>query len=251
MGGRFLLGFGVAIASSAGPIYAVEASHPAFRSIVVAYCNCFWFVGSILSSGAVRGGLNLQGNASWQLPIWLQLLFSGLIVLFCFFIPESPRWLYVHGQREKATATLTKWHGYGDPNSAWVKLQLQEYEDFLNVNGADKRFWDYSALFRTRASRYRLAVNCTFSIFAQWAGNGVLSYFLPAVLTTAGYTSDITQANVNLGYSCFQFVFALTGAAFVEKIGRRPLMLFSMFSCGVVWIGMVSLPDASSSCLKH
>jgi len=64
MGDRFLLGFGVSITSSSGPIYAVEASQPAFRSIIVAYCDCFWFVGSILSSGAVRGGLDLEGNVS-------------------------------------------------------------------------------------------------------------------------------------------------------------------------------------------
>ena len=73
---------------------------------------------------------------------------------------------------------------------------------------------------------------------AQWAGNGVLSYFLPAVLTTSGYTASVTQANINLGYACFQFAFALTGAALVDRIGRRPLMLFSMTGCCIVWIGM-------------
>lgn len=62
MGGRFLLGFGVSIASSAGPIYVVETSHPAYRSVVTAYCNTFWFTGSILSSGAIRGALNMGGN---------------------------------------------------------------------------------------------------------------------------------------------------------------------------------------------
>lgn len=31
---------------------------------------------------------------------------------------------------------LTKWHGYGNPESAWVKLQVAEYEEFLNMNGA-------------------------------------------------------------------------------------------------------------------
>lgn len=36
--------------------------------------------------------------------------------------------------------------------------------------GADKRWWDYRALFNSRASRYRLATNVVFSIFAQWAG---------------------------------------------------------------------------------
>jgi len=106
--------------------------------------------------------------------------------------------------------------------------------------GSDKRWWDYRALFNTRASRYRLGCNVVFSLFAQWAGNSVLTYFLPGVLDTAGYTEQVTQTNIILGYACFQFVFALTGAAFVDRIGRRPLMLFSMIGCFVVWIGMTT-----------
>lgn len=70
--GRFVLGFGVSIVSAAGPIYVVETAHPAWRGVVTAYCNTFWFVGSILAGGAVRGALNLGGNVSWQIPIWLQ-----------------------------------------------------------------------------------------------------------------------------------------------------------------------------------
>jgi len=76
---------------------------------------------------------------------------------------------------------LTKWHGYGDSESPWVKLQLAEYDEYLEMDGSDKRWWDYRALFNSWASRYRLASNCCFAIFSQWAGNGVLSYFLPAV----------------------------------------------------------------------
>jgi MFS family permease len=135
-GGRFLLGFGVNIVSAAGPIYVVETAHPAWRSIITAYCNTFWFTGSILASGVLRGAINLGGNPSWQLPVYFQLFFPGLIVLFVWFIPESPRWLYVHNKREKAIATLTKWHGLGNPDSVWVSLQIAEYEEFLNLNGA-------------------------------------------------------------------------------------------------------------------
>lgn len=36
MGGRFLLGWGVAIVASAGPTYVVEVSHPAHRGVVTA-----------------------------------------------------------------------------------------------------------------------------------------------------------------------------------------------------------------------
>ncbi|GAB7362863.1 hypothetical protein MBLNU230_g3165t1 [Neophaeotheca triangularis] len=236
--GRFFLGFGVNIVSAAGPIYVVETAHPSWRGIVTAYCNTFWFTGSILSAGAVRGSLNLGGNASWQVPVWLQMFFPVLIACAAWAIPESPRWLFVNNKREKAIAVLTKWHGYDNPNSAWVRLQVSEYEEFLNLNGADKKFWDYSALFKTRASRYRILVNVTFSIFAQWAGNGVLTYFLPAVLEVAGYEGDTTQANINLGYACFQFAFALAGAGFVDRLGRRKMMLGSMGGCCIVWIGM-------------
>jgi Na+/melibiose symporter-like transporter len=182
-------------------------------------------VGSILASGAVRGALNLTGNTSWTLPIWLQLVFPSLVILFIWFAPESPRWLYVHGKVQAAKDALTRWHGYGNPDSAWVKLQLSEYEEFLELDGADKRWWDYSALFKTRASRYRIACNVVFSIFAQWAGNGVLTYFLPAVLKTAGYKGEVQQANINLAYACFQFAFALIGAAFVEKVGPSGIFL--------------------------
>ena len=64
------------------------------------------------------------------------MFFPGLIVVFVWLIPESPRWLFVNNKREKASSVLTKWHGYGDPESAWVKLQIGEYEEFLNTNGA-------------------------------------------------------------------------------------------------------------------
>ena len=42
MAGRFLLGFGVSIAASAGPIYVVEICHPAHRGVVTALYNTFW-----------------------------------------------------------------------------------------------------------------------------------------------------------------------------------------------------------------
>jgi MFS family permease len=42
MGGRFLLGFGVSIAASAGPMYVIEINHPAYRGRVGAMYNTLW-----------------------------------------------------------------------------------------------------------------------------------------------------------------------------------------------------------------
>lgn len=200
--------------------------------------NTLWFSGAIISAGSARGGLNTGGDYSWRLITWLQALFSGLIVLLCMLIPESPRWLYVNNKQDQAKAVLAKYHGEGNPESAWVKLQLHEYEECLDLDGADKRWWDYRALFRNRAAVYRLTCNVVVSIFGQWAGNAVLSYFLGSVLDTAGYTGSIAQANITLINNCQQFAFAILGACLVDRIGRRPLLLFSFTGCTVVWLGM-------------
>jgi MFS family permease len=65
MGGRFLLGFGVSIAATAGPTYVVEINHPALRGIVGAMYNTLWFSGAMVASGAARGSLNVGGDYSW------------------------------------------------------------------------------------------------------------------------------------------------------------------------------------------
>lgn len=133
---------------------------------------------------------------------------------------------------------VAKYHGNSNPNSVWVDLQLREYEEFLELNGADKRWWDYRALFRKRSAGYRLMCNVIISVFGQWAGNAVLSYFLSAVLTTAGITDQTEKLNITLIQSCVQFAFAIFGATLVERVGRRPLLLFANFGCSLVWLGM-------------
>jgi MFS family permease len=197
MGGRFLLGFAVPIMTTAGPLHVIETAHPAHRGVITGFYNTFWFVGSILAAGVARGSADTSGNTSWKIPVWLQILFPGLILLFSWFLPESPRWLYTRGRQAEAKKVLTKYHGEGNDESVWVSMQLNEYEEYLNMDGGDKRWWDYGALFKTRQARYRLFCNCIFAIFAQWAGNGAVDYFIAGVLESAGVTDQTKKMNIS------------------------------------------------------
>lgn len=44
-GGRFILGFGVALSATAGPSYVAEIAHPAYRGVITGIYNSFWFIG--------------------------------------------------------------------------------------------------------------------------------------------------------------------------------------------------------------
>lgn len=166
--------------------------------LIISRLNILRFVGSILASGSARASADLSGNRSWQVPVWLQMAFPGLCIVLVWALPESPRWQYVHGQRDKAKAMLTRYHGEGNPNSIWVEMQLHEYEEYLELDGADKRWWDYRALFNDKASRYRLACNCTIAIFGQWAGNGTGS----PPFYRSGYIDFAQRSNLILHFGC-------------------------------------------------
>ena len=72
---------------------------------------------------------------------------------------------------------------------------------------------------------------------------------MPAVLDTAGINDSVGKANVGLGYNCLQFAAAVVGAHFVEKFGRRKLMLTGFFGCAIVWTCMTASSGVLASSL--
>ena len=202
IGGRLILGFGIAIASAAAPSYVVEISPPQYRGTITAIYNCHFYIGAIAAAGTVRGCMKydsspFHGNNAWVIPVWSQLICPGLISLVILFLPESPRWLFSHSKSEQCLSFLTKYHGEGREDHASVQLQLQEYQEQISKNGSDKRAWDYRELFNTPANRYRFynmvskylrkcwhQLNQTQlipSVFGQWSGNGVVSHLAAGI----------------------------------------------------------------------
>jgi MFS family permease len=48
--GRFILGFGAALAQAAAPVYIIEIAHPSYRGIQGGMYNNFWWVGNSKSN---------------------------------------------------------------------------------------------------------------------------------------------------------------------------------------------------------
>lgn len=240
MAGRFLLGFGANIVRSASSIWCAEVCPPASRGIIMAFYNCTFPLGALIASGVTRASAVYGGNKTWQVPLWCQMICPGIVAFVILFFPESPRWQYAHGREEQALEFLVKYHGGGNPQHPLVQIQLQEYREFISLSGSDKHWWDFSELLNTRAARWRFVNAMITGIWGQSSGNAVVSYYLPAVLMTTGVTKSNRILDVNLGYTAVSTVASYLGASQIERMGRRPTIIWTAFACAVCFVGITA-----------
>ncbi|KAJ1549939.1 hypothetical protein HK096_009607, partial [Nowakowskiella sp. JEL0078] len=224
---RFILGVGICFSSTAAPAWVAEIAHPELRGTITGAYNTFWYVGNILATWTLYPCSFVEGELSFRLPIALQCFFAVIVVTCVWILPESPRWLVNHGRREEALAVLVKYHGEDDPNNALV---LQEFEEICKASDdAPKKVnpFDYKPLFETKSDTYRTLLLMATAVFGQMAGNAVVSYFMPQMLKQANITDVHTQLLLNAINSLISFAASLGGAFTVDRIGRRPLLIYS------------------------
>lgn len=228
LAGRFVLGFGVSFCSVSAPCYVSELAHPRWRGTLTGLYNCTWYIGSIIASWVVYGCAFLDSLDAWRIPFWCQLITSGIVIIFVFFLPESPRWLVAQDRHEDAARILTKYHGEGSPNHPMVKLQLEEMSAQISAEASDKKWWDYRELWNTHSARRRLICVIGMAVFGQISGNSLSSYYLPVMLDKAGITEEHTVLALNGINPVLSFLGAILGARMTDVIGRRPLLLYSI-----------------------
>ncbi|GKZ24340.1 hypothetical protein AbraCBS73388_011148 [Aspergillus brasiliensis] len=245
MGGRFILGFGVAISATAGPAYVSEMAHPAYRGAMTGLYNVLWFGGGIPGTFIPWRTSSIEGTMSWRIPIWLQMVFSGLVLVFVPFVAESPRWLISQDKHDAALQVLADYHGDGDRNAPIVQLEYREMIEDISQTGSDKRWWDYRELFNTREVRYRSMLVIIMALFGQWTGNGPVSYYYPQMLRGAGITDNNTQLMLQGVQNVVSFLGAVSGALITDRIGRRTQLLVST-SIVVVLFAIVTALNATN-----
>jgi hypothetical protein len=134
---------------------------------ILIYQVCTW---------TTYGTGHLSTNWSWRLPTILQCVPSLIVMCSIWFMPESPRWLFANNRREEGRAVLVRHHAGGNEDSAIVLLECNEIDESINleIEGSDKRFWDYRGLFNTRSKLYRVFLLMLVSVFSQFIGGSVI-----------------------------------------------------------------------------
>lgn len=243
LGGRYVTGVGQGFINVSAPMFVAEMAHPYYRGPLSGLMQTNFFVGAIIASWVTYGTAFISGQGSFRIPLWLQMVSSGIIAAGILFSPETPRWLMAHNRVEEAERVLAELHGEGSIESAAVKLQMAEMTVRIDKEASDKRWWDYRELFNTRSARRRMICVAGMSWFGQYSGNALVSYYFPIIVEQTGIENEHTQLLLNALNPVVSWFAAILGALLLDRVGRRPFLLSGV-------IGMAACLAVVTGCTK-
>jgi len=229
---RMIGGLGVGAALIIPPMYIAEIAPPKIRgrlvsfnqlNIVIGLSVAFFTNYLILQLGESdanwTNSLKLEEN-NWRWMLSLEaipaLLYFGLL----FFVPESPRWLAMQGETQKALDIMERFEGEGK-----VKEELKSILESINIDKNSSKA-SLKELFNP-AMKYVLTIGIVIGILQQITGINAVFFYAPMIFEQTGIGTDASFANaVIIGLT--NLVFTIVAIAFVDRLGRKPLLSFGL-----------------------
>ncbi|GER52863.1 sugar transporter family protein [Striga asiatica] len=226
--GRIFVGFGVGMASMTAPLYISEASPARIRGALVSTNGLLITGGQFLSYLINLAFTKAPGTWRWMLGV------AGVPALVQFFLmlflPESPRWLYRKNKVKEARAILEKIY---PPHE--VEEELNALQSSIEAEKADQESLGQSPLSKIKniwkndVVRRGLYAGITVQVAQQFVGINTVMYYSPTIVQLAGFASNRTALALSLVTSGLNAVGSIVSMAFVDRSGRRRLMIVSMF----------------------
>lgn len=238
--GRFIAGLGVGQTPVVGPVYIAEIAPASIRGLCTCLFTGFVYLGIVLAYFANYGcQVNLGDTtaARWEVPTSLHIMFAGVILILTFFQYESPRYLMMQDQHDKALQIMCRLrklpqnHEYvvGEINA--VAANLQEEKESTKGSG-----WlaILKEAFTVPSNLYRVSLAIGAQIFSQWSGAGSITLYAPDLFHLLGVGDTNTNLLVTAVFGIVKLIAAVVCALFlVDVIGRKRSLLLGI-SCQAV-----------------
>ena len=233
---RVLGGLAVGAASVLAPAYISEVTPAHYRGTLatvqqVAIISGLFlaFFSNYLIANAAGSSMNefWMGFEAWRWMFWVEILPATIFLLALFFIPESPRFLVLHRQRDRAVDVLTK---LGGKEAALRKAD--EIDASLAADHHNPRFAD---LLDPSTGRIRklVWVGIGLATFQQLVGINVVFYYGAVLWQSVGFTeSDALLINIVSGALSIGAV--TLALLLVDRIGRKPILLIGSIGMAIM-----------------
>ena len=240
---RVLGGVGVGIASAVCPMYIAEIAPSNVRGKLVS-CNQFaiifgqllvYFINlEILGDHPIPIIKEVSENiykvlnpaaALWSIEVGWRYMFhseglpAGLFMILMCLVPETPRYLAMSGQDDKALKVLSRINGEQE-----AKTILHEIKNTAVVKTEPLVAYGWLVVF----------VGIMLSVFQQFVGINAVLYFAPRIFASCGL-EDAMMITVVMGV--VNLLFTLVAIFTVEKLGRKPLLIWGSIGMAVGALG--------------
>jgi sugar porter (SP) family MFS transporter len=239
---RILGGMSIGLASNISPMYISEIAPPARRGLLVAINQLTIVIGVLAAqfvnwciARPVPDGLSpAEFAASWNVVHGWRWMFAAcavpavLFLVGSLFVPESPRWLTKAGVAAKAERTLSRIGGrvYAAAALAEIRATLVHEDKHVRL----RELLDRRVL-------VVLGLGIFLAVFQQWCGINVIFNYAGEIFKQAGYNINDTLTNIVMT-GLVNFLFTFVALFTVDRLGRKPLMLFGAAGLTLIYTAL-------------
>lgn len=155
----------------------------------------------------------------WKWMLGVELIPALCYFIFLFFVPNSPRWLYLKGRYEDAKKVLVQIHGKERGSLEIASIEKSIDED-KNKSKAALKIKDILK----PSLRFILVVGLIIGVLQQITGINAVYFYATSIFKQTGIGTDAAFSSGVL-LSTISVIFTFVAIYLIDRMGRRPLLL--------------------------
>ncbi|QPG73865.1 hypothetical protein FOA43_001180 [Brettanomyces nanus] len=235
--GRFFSGIGGGLAIVFVPLYVNEVSPLNLRGFLGSMTQVSVNLGILLTQSLA---LIWSINELWRNILWMGVFIGCLdLLLTLLLLEESPKWLVLNNNNDsEGIRALTKLRNGDIVTSKWEidswKQEQKRHVESVQSNPQLKQLNLYTYLTQPDYRNSRLVA--TFSVLGQqFAGiNSVIFYGVKILADVFPNWAVALNCFISIGNTVITFGASL----FLDRVGRKPMLLTSVFFMGISLVGL-------------
>ncbi len=227
---RVVGGIGIGIVSIVAPVYISEIAITRYRGQMVSLYQlavtvgflAAYFVNYLLLSHSVStaestGWMNLVFvKEVWRGMLGMECIPAILFLLIIFFIPESPRWLIVQQEQDRASKVYSRIYLCSSD------IENQIADTLSTISSEVKTSW--RALLRPGIVK-AVIIGVCIAMLGQFMGVNAVLYYGPSIFKDAGFDNPLfCQVLVGI----VNMVTTVIAMFIIDRVGRKKLIYYGV-----------------------